>query len=317
MPLVANRKETDNDTPRDSWRPAACWRPCCCRRPPSPPQGARGTPTPGRRRRRGRSWHRDTGTGHHRARSVETLHRLRRQGPLEKQANAMTPENPLPRRAIPWRQRVYPQAALGTVWPFGTFTLKVDARSHLAASARPVDRVPHASRAHPRLNGTVLLKAGFQKVGGGRGEVNGLRTRRPAPRSRFHSGQVRPRRRKHIVWHDPAPPTSRVAAAAGARPVGSAATSTRSNGAIRVGGNIAAPKKIKDVAPVYPPIAQSARVSAVSSSSRGWIGADGQVMRRHGSCSIPLLDQAALDAVRQWEFTPVLLNGAPTRSSCR
>jgi len=28
--------------------------------------------------------------------------------------------------------------------------------------------------------------------------------------------------------------------------------------------------------------------------------------------SIPLLDQAALDAVVQWEFTPTLLNGVPT-----
>jgi protein TonB len=27
--------------------------------------------------------------------------------------------------------------------------------------------------------------------------------------------------------------------------------------------------------------------------------------------SSPLLDQAALDAVRQWEYTPTLLNGVP------
>jgi protein TonB len=27
--------------------------------------------------------------------------------------------------------------------------------------------------------------------------------------------------------------------------------------------------------------------------------------------SIPLLDQAAVDAVRQWAYTPTLLNGAP------
>jgi protein TonB len=27
--------------------------------------------------------------------------------------------------------------------------------------------------------------------------------------------------------------------------------------------------------------------------------------------SIPLLDQAALDAVRQWQYTPTLLNGVP------
>jgi protein TonB len=33
---------------------------------------------------------------------------------------------------------------------------------------------------------------------------------------------------------------------------------------------------------------------------------DARVLR-----SIPLLDQAALDAVRQWEFTPTLLNGVP------
>jgi protein TonB len=26
---------------------------------------------------------------------------------------------------------------------------------------------------------------------------------------------------------------------------------------------------------------------------------------------VPLLDQAALDAVRQWEFTPSQLNGVP------
>jgi len=28
--------------------------------------------------------------------------------------------------------------------------------------------------------------------------------------------------------------------------------------------------------------------------------------------SVPLLDQAALDAVRQWEYQPSLLNGVPT-----
>jgi periplasmic protein TonB len=33
---------------------------------------------------------------------------------------------------------------------------------------------------------------------------------------------------------------------------------------------------------------------------------DARVLR-----SIPLLDAAALDAVKQWEFTPTLLNGVP------
>ena len=41
------------------------------------------------------------------------------------------------------------------------------------------------------------------------------------------------------------------------------------------------------------------------------IGPDGRVQDVKVLRSIPLLDQAALDAVRQWVFTPTLLNGVP------
>ena len=41
------------------------------------------------------------------------------------------------------------------------------------------------------------------------------------------------------------------------------------------------------------------------------IGADGRVTNARILRSVPLLDQAAIDAVRQWEFTPTLLNGVP------
>jgi protein TonB len=41
------------------------------------------------------------------------------------------------------------------------------------------------------------------------------------------------------------------------------------------------------------------------------IGADGQVINARILRSVPLLDQAAIDAVRQWQFTPTLLNGVP------
>jgi protein TonB len=78
-----------------------------------------------------------------------------------------------------------------------------------------------------------------------------------------------------------------------------------------VGGNISAPRKIKDVKPVYPPIAQSARVQGIV-IIEATIGVDGHVTDARVLRSIPLLDQAALDAVRQWQFTPTLLNGAPT-----
>jgi protein TonB len=79
---------------------------------------------------------------------------------------------------------------------------------------------------------------------------------------------------------------------------------------VRVGGNIKTPTKTKDVRPVYPPIAQSARVSGVV-IIEATIGADGRVKDAKVLRSIPLLDQAALDAVKQWTFTPTLLNGVP------
>jgi TonB family protein len=79
---------------------------------------------------------------------------------------------------------------------------------------------------------------------------------------------------------------------------------------VRIGGQIKAPTKIKDVKPVYPAIAQSARVAGAV-TIEATIGPDGKVADAKVVRSIPLLDQAALDAVRQWEYTPTLLNGEP------
>ena len=81
-------------------------------------------------------------------------------------------------------------------------------------------------------------------------------------------------------------------------------------GAVRVGGNVRPPTKTKHVNPEYPAIAQSARVQGVV-IIEAIVGPDGHVQDQRILRSIPLLDQAALDAVRQWEFTPVLLNGSP------
>jgi TonB family protein len=79
-------------------------------------------------------------------------------------------------------------------------------------------------------------------------------------------------------------------------------------GAVRVGGHIAQPQKIKDVRPQYPPEAQQARIKGVVILEIV-VGADGKVTSANVLRSIPMLDQAAIDAVRQWEFTPTLLNG--------
>jgi protein TonB len=80
--------------------------------------------------------------------------------------------------------------------------------------------------------------------------------------------------------------------------------------AVRVGGQIKEPKKLKNVAPVYPDIAKQARVQGVvilecTISPQGKVS-DVKVLR-----GIPLLDQAAIEAVKQWVYTPTLLNGVP------
>jgi len=80
--------------------------------------------------------------------------------------------------------------------------------------------------------------------------------------------------------------------------------------AVRVGGNIKAPKQLKKVDPAYPDIARQARVQGVvileaTISPQGKV-TDVKVLR-----GIPLLDQSAIEAVKQWVYTPTLLNGVP------
>jgi len=80
--------------------------------------------------------------------------------------------------------------------------------------------------------------------------------------------------------------------------------------AVRVGGGIQPPTKVKDAKPVYPEVASEARVQGVV-IVEAVISPEGRVQATRVLRSIPLLDQAALDAVNQWEFTPTTVNGAP------
>jgi len=80
--------------------------------------------------------------------------------------------------------------------------------------------------------------------------------------------------------------------------------------AVRVGGTIKAPIKTKDVKPEYPAAAKSAKAQG-SVIIEATIGADGKVIDAKVIRSVSMLDQAALDAVRQWEYSPTLLNGKP------
>ena len=71
-----------------------------------------------------------------------------------------------------------------------------------------------------------------------------------------------------------------------------------------------APNKIVDVAPAYPTVAQRAHVEGVV-ILEAVIDAQGRVASVRVLRSIALLDEAAVDAVKQWRFTPALLNAEP------
>src|SRR5580765_3408467 len=99
-------------------------------------------------------------------------------------------------------------------------------------------------------------------------------------------------------------------AAAAKEKAAAAARAQAIKAAVRPGGRIMPPKKIKDVPPVYPALAKSAHVTGAV-TIEATIGADGKVVDAKVVHSIPMLDQAALDAVRQWEYLPSMLNGVP------
>jgi TonB family protein len=79
-----------------------------------------------------------------------------------------------------------------------------------------------------------------------------------------------------------------------------------------VGAGMTPPIKIKDARPVYPPI-------AISYDLRGEVVLDatiderGRVVETRLVRSIPVLDHPTLNAVRQWEFKPVVVDTVPVR----
>jgi protein TonB len=80
---------------------------------------------------------------------------------------------------------------------------------------------------------------------------------------------------------------------------------------VRIGGQVQAPALLKRVDPSYPTIAQAAAIDGVVIldavvDERGHIKSV-KVLRGH-----PLLAKAAIDAVEQWQYEPLTLNGTPT-----
>jgi TonB family protein len=80
--------------------------------------------------------------------------------------------------------------------------------------------------------------------------------------------------------------------------------------AVRAVGAIKAPKLVKQVAPVYPKVAKQAHVEGVV-ILEAKADEQGNVVETRVLRSIPVLDQAAIDAVRQWKYEPMVIDGKP------
>ena len=80
---------------------------------------------------------------------------------------------------------------------------------------------------------------------------------------------------------------------------------------VRIGGKLITPKLVKKVPPVYPPLAAQGRIKAtVILEAR--VDVNGRVTTATVLHGHPLFDEAAVTAVKQWRYVPLLLNGEPT-----
>jgi protein TonB len=77
---------------------------------------------------------------------------------------------------------------------------------------------------------------------------------------------------------------------------------------MRIAAKVAEANLIHDVAPHYPPEAGRARIEGTV-VLMAVIGKDGSVQDVQVESGLPMLAQAAMEAVKQWRYRPYLLNG--------
>jgi protein TonB len=89
------------------------------------------------------------------------------------------------------------------------------------------------------------------------------------------------------------------------------ASAPKPAGPVRIGGNLSAPALVKRVEPIYPDMALMAKVGGMV-ILEAVVSADGSVESVKVLRSVKFLDDAALAAVKQWRYSPLILNGVPT-----
>jgi protein TonB len=91
---------------------------------------------------------------------------------------------------------------------------------------------------------------------------------------------------------------------------GGSLSASSARGPVAVGGDIQPPRRLVNVPPVYPPEAIKARITGIV-SIEAVISPSGDVSEARVISGVPGLDDSALAAVRQWKYSPTLVNGEP------
>jgi TonB family protein len=79
---------------------------------------------------------------------------------------------------------------------------------------------------------------------------------------------------------------------------------------IRIGGSVYPPKLLHRVEPLYPVEARQQGIEGVV-ILEVYVGLDGEVLSTRVIKGVSQLDEAAITAVKQWHYSPCLLNGEP------
>ena len=221
-------------------------------------------------------------------------------GPLERQARPITPENPIPRRTRLIRPPYPPEAAV--VGARATVTLRVTV-DHLGTvgEVRTVGVPILGAMSPPSPAEERAFTAGLLAL---------VRSAKDAVGQWLYEPPADGPIAFDVVIGFSSEGDGEVIAQSAGR-TSQTAPSIVPQPTDRGGSNVQNPRKVKHVNPVYPAAAREQKITGVV-ILEARIETDGRILEARVLRSIPELDDAALEAVKQWEFTPTVINGVPT-----
>ena len=231
-------------------------------------------------------------------------------GPAERSAHPVTPENPIPRRTLAVTP-VYPaEAAVIDAGGRVAVRATLDALGRVA-EARPVSAFPLVFAGQPatpdslRAAAEALVTAAVEAIRQWQYESPSQPPIAFTVTIAFSPGQE-----PTLVAQDGSPlrdpnAWTQRSTTAEADPSYVADWAT---GARRVGVDVKQPIRVANASPVYPPAAREQGIQGVVILD-AHVDPEGRVVEVRTMRSIPLLDSAAIDAVRLWRFAPTLVDG--------